>query len=376
MKKLINDTLTKCIYALSCLVPRKRNTFLVIGWHKSADGQVLADNAKYFYLYLSEQKNIRAIWLGKSKNIVAVLRARGLEAYYEKSFLGYWYSLTSGFYIIDAFLQPENYMLSGRAKVIQLLHGKGMKKKGYSEQQYRSQDLICNTSPFAIDLLPESFKKNATLVVTGYPRNDQFFHEVKNADISVDSDMNAHIKNLKQKGIRTILYAPTFRRGEKEFAFGGITMGTLRTWAEKNNVHILLSLHNKYRNQQTERDLTDSVSSLLESDIYPLLPHIDVLITDYSSSFVDFLLLDKPIVFYPYDLKEYSEREGIIHDYDSMTPGSKAYTFDELLETLETVLANDTWAEKREEIRNLYHTHRDGNAAERIFTEIKTHFLK
>lgn len=376
MKKLISTGVVHFVYILSCLIPRTRNMYLCIGWHKSADGQVLADNTKYFYLYLSEQKNIRAIWLGKSKNIVTLLRARGLEAYYEESFLGYWYSLTSGFYVIDAFLQPKNYMLSGQARIIQLLHGKGMKKKGYSEKQPRTQNLICNTSPFAISLLPESFKKDATLVVTGYPRNDQFFREVKNADISVDADMRTHIKNLKQKGTRTILYAPTFRRGEKEFAFGGINIETLRTWARKNNVHILLSLHNKYRNQQTERELTDSVSSLLESDIYPLLSHIDVLITDYSSSFVDFLLLDRPIVFYPYDLKEYSEREGIIHDYNSMTPGPKAYTFEELLSTLETVLTNDTWAEKREEIRNLYHTHKDGNVSERIFQTIQDNYFK
>lgn len=36
----------------------------------------------------------------------------------------------------------------------------------------------------------------------------------------------------------------------------------------------------------------------------------DVLITDYTSAYFDFLLLDKPVVFNFYDFEEYSETRG------------------------------------------------------------------
>lgn len=46
-----------------------------------------------------------------------------------------------------------------------------------------------------------------------------------------------------------------------------------------------------------------------QMDLYEILPHTDLLITDYSSVYFDYLLLDKPIVFTPTDLGEYSKNE-------------------------------------------------------------------
>ena len=57
-------------------------------------------------------------------------------------------------------------------------------------------------------------------------------------------------------------------------------------------------------------------------DIYPLLKHTDMMITDYSSIYFDYLLLDKPIIFYPYDFEQYTKDDrNLLFDYESMTPG-------------------------------------------------------
>ena len=63
------------------------------------------------------------------------------------------------------------------------------------------------------------------------------------------------------------------------------------------------------------------------ADPYPLLRHTHALISDYSSIFFDYLLLDRPLVFYPYDLEAYRTRSrGLYDDYHHVTPGPKAST--------------------------------------------------
>jgi CDP-glycerol glycerophosphotransferase (TagB/SpsB family) len=43
-------------------------------------------------------------------------------------------------------------------------------------------------------------------------------------------------------------------------------------------------------------------------DIYKILPSLDILITDYSIVLFDYLLLERPIIFAPFDLEEYMEK--------------------------------------------------------------------
>ena len=153
-------------------------------------------------------------------------------------------------------------------------------------------------------------------------------------------------------------------------------MDDLETWAKRQNAHVLVSLHNKYRAQQTEPRQGEHLSFLRESDIYPLFPLVDVLVTDYSSSFADLLLLDRPLVFYPYDLERYQANEGLAAEYDAITPGPKARTFPELLACLEETLRTQgaAWAEERRRVRDLYHAFQDGKSSQRIWDILKNAF--
>lgn len=69
-------------------------------------------------------------------------------------------------------------------------------------------------------------------------------------------------------------------------------------------------------------------------DIYPFLREADILITDYSSVFFDYLYLDRDIICYPYDLDDYSSADqGLLLDYKSL-PADIVYTLPELQENL------------------------------------------
>lgn len=360
------------IHTLCRLVPRDHKLFIFIGWHKKKGGEVFADNAKYFFLFVSQHHpEIHSIWIAKSRVLAKKLRDHGYRSYYEKSMLGIWYQLRAGFFVIDAFLQPLSYMLSGRSKIIQLLHGKGMKKKGYAERQDKVQDFIFNTSPFTESILPEIFKKGSETFITGYPRNDIFFKDIKNAEIDTDAKMVDYIRTIKSHK-KIIMYAPTFRRGQKEFNFDSVLpLQDLENFAKEHNLFFILSLHNKYRSQQEASEIKEGLGFLIESDIYPLLKHVDLLITDYSSSFADYLLLDRPIIFYPYDFDEYNKKEGLTADYNEITPGIKVFNYEELKKALKKALHDNDYSNERLRVRNLYHSHTDGNSSERIWRIIE-----
>ena len=61
----------------------------------------------------------------------------------------------------------------------------------------------------------------------------------------------------------------------------------------------------------------------------------DILITDYSSIMIEFGLLNKPIIFFAYDLDNYlSNERGFYLDYKKDLPGPVVYTTEELIDTI------------------------------------------
>ncbi len=359
---------------LSRFYPRQKDVFVFIGWHKSASGEIFADNAKHFFLYIQrEHPEIRSVWLSKDRDLARKLRSEGFRSYYEKSILGIWYSLRAGYVVIDAFLQKYNAFLSRGAKIVQLLHGKGLKKKGYAQAPYIKNDFIFGTSEFTNSLLPVEFTSGAHMCVAGYSRNDQFFDKAKIYFSQEEKKLVDILETHRKDGKKIIMYAPTFRRGDKDFnPEDRFNRDRASLFAKKNNVIFLVSLHTKYRARKS-LSVSDTIIDMPECDINSLMPYMDMLITDYSSSYVDFLLLDRPIIFYVYDIESYHTKEGLIDDYESHMPGAKIKNEDDLFIEIEKLLnKKDDWVEARANVRDLYHTHKDANSSARIFSIINS----
>ena len=109
-----------------------------------------------------------------------------------------------------------------------------------------------------------------------------------------------------------------------------------------------------------------------DGDIYPLLKYTDILITDYSSIFFDFLLLNRPIIFFDYDFKEYSSNMGgFVYDYEKMTPGPKVKNQGQLIEAIGKQLSNeDEFHQTRFSLCQKLFTHQDANSSQRIFDNL------
>ena len=118
-------------------------------------------------------------------------------------------------------------------------------------------------------------------------------------------------------------------------------------------------------------NFTKNIFFIKDCDTTPLLKYFDLLITDYSSIFTNFLLTNNPIIFYPFDLENYQQKEGLCFNYNEFTPGPKVFDIKSLKEAINTIFIEDEYKEKRLEIKNLYHKYTDGNASKRIIEIIK-----
>lgn len=109
-------------------------------------------------------------------------------------------------------------------------------------------------------------------------------------------------------------------------------------------------------------DLPSSIRSATDDSLqahglsfYDVLGSCDVLVTDYSSVWVDFLLADKPVVGFCPDIEEYRTARGLaLEPYDAWFPGPVLTTSEELCRQVGSALdGNDDYREKRAWVRTL-----------------------
>lgn len=151
---------------------------------------------------------------------------------------------------------------------------------------------------------------------------------------------------------------------------GPLDLDALSRFAVERGIVFVLKLHPFVKQAAGSGPFKNILVCEPTSDIYPLLREMDVLITDYSSIFFDFLLLDRPVVFFPYDLDDYLATDRSMYfDYHEMTPGPKCVSQADLLDALSTLRAasgTDTYAAERQRVRTLVHDYCDGEAAVRL----------
>ena len=115
--------------------------------------------------------------------------------------------------------------------------------------------------------------------------------------------------------------------------------------------------------------ITDETLRRADLQLYEVIAASEALITDYSSVFFDYLLLDRPIATTTDDIESWKEGRGFAFDLESMynkatcrVPDQEAlYAFTEGV-----IKGEDPYAEGRREVRDLTNLHQDGKSAERV----------
>jgi len=214
-------------------------------------------------------------------------------------------------------------------------------------------------------IFSHAFRLNQDKInITGYPRND----------ILLKKNTLDHDKKRKEK--KSGIYMPTFRGDVGDspnyYLKYGFNIKTINEFLKERNICLHFKLHPVNNHCIEFSREFDYVKLLKIDDIYSILQNIDFLVTDYSSIYFDFLLLDKPIIFAPFDKEDYikNDRE-LYYNYEDVTPGPKAKNWSELLGCIEeAVNYPEKYSHQRQEIRNQFHKYIDGNSSKRVYEAI------
>ncbi|WP_083369931.1 MULTISPECIES: CDP-glycerol glycerophosphotransferase family protein [unclassified Pseudomonas] len=386
-------------YPLTLVVPRDAFSVLVLG---REHGKFL-DNAKHCFCYLQDNAaGWRCAFLTESNATASMLQRQGIDVLRYPSWPAFIRLLRTGILVVDSMDYGEHGRIGliRGARVIQLWHGAPLKEIELDLHhrrlarlsplkrwlvivyksvlgRYRRTDLLVSTSEYFTE---QAFRRSfhaKSILALGYPRNDAMLDPQRqsgglvncNVDVVARQRIHAH----RESGGKVIAYMPTFRKNKiSPFETGHMDLQRLSIFCERVGVLFVLKLHPLMHGRYRMENSPFLVNIDPDSDIYPLLASVDILITDYSSIYFDFLLLNRPVVFYPYDLDEYlRDDRSLLFSYPEMTPGAHAHTFDDLLACLEEqVVGVDEYVEKRERVLRLTFDHRDAAASVRLLKHL------
>ncbi len=384
------------LYPLALIVPKNRELVLFIGRDR---GRFL-DNVKYLFSHAYRQgPGAKILFLTEEMRTFNLLKKNRIPVTFHPSLKSFISLLRARVIVVDNRLWIRKYKvyLAARAKKVQLWHGVGFKKIETDNPSFNrtiinrlinilrwrlpKYTLLVSTSEFYTKNVFASTIKTEEIKEFGYPRNDVFFRDPDELDLlETDIDLINRVKKLKEEGYKLIIYAPTFRdfTDNEPIEGGFLDVDRLKEFAISRRFVFVMKFHPEVKVPEKFRENFPVFFYHKGKDIYPLLPVSDLLVTDYSSIYMDYLLTGKPVVFFPYDYETYVtvDRE-IQFDYEWITPGPKCYNQKELEAEIERILINgkDNYMQRREEILNIAFKYRDGRASERIWSYIKERLL-
>lgn len=363
-------------YAYTSMIKKTDNLWLFGAWK----GTAYSDNSKYLFEYVcKEHPEIQAVWITKSKDIYTMLKNRGLPVeLYPSHKAKYLISHARFLFQTEGSRDIGRYPVGG-AIVIQLWHGIPAKTpyREYSkivdkiisiESDNHSRSIWISTSDFYSRAIGHIYSVDSShFINTGYPRCDAYkihFH-------------NVFIEELKKKkGYKAVaLYLPTHRSFGQGFDINFIRDGfsLIDDYLEGKKVCLLYKPHPneiecfKESGKQYKSIVILDSNNPMYQDVYTYLYSCDCLVSDYSSVIYDFLCINRPIVLFDYDLKDYREHHAIIlEDYFNYPVGPICYEWEEMANKVIELLEKDDWDVKRKVAYEYFNKFSDGNSCKKV----------
>ncbi|OOV38832.1 teichoic acid biosynthesis protein [Staphylococcus sp. MB371] len=353
------------------------------------DGQSMTDTPYHIFKYLlnkKEYKDFVHIWVVDSQNrkqeYSKIYSNHSNIKFVIKESKDYLYYLTKCKYILNNATFPAYFTKKPSQIYINTWHGTPLKYMGLdipnnlvgtqnTIKNFLNSDYIISPNAHTTKIFKSAYKldnlNDEAILEVGYPRIDATINFSNNRLLE---KLKSQYSGIDQKPI--LLYSPTWRGENVNNPEDNIQeiIETIDKLNKSTKYNILLKVHpfvfNHAKNhKELNQFLVDD-----NIDTNELLSIIDILVTDYSSIFFDFLVTKKPILFYVPDIKTYDLNRGLYLDSNSL-PGPSLGNLDQLVEAINNI--DDTYKEFKEKYNDYYEKFaslNDGKVTEHVVNQI------
>jgi len=357
-----------CSYFFSIFIKQIKNDKPIIGF---SNIYYNGNPRAVFEYMLKNDKNFDIFWAAKNIKSIKEVRNIGGKVFLINSLFGIPYFLKTDIWIVShggmgniPYIPHRNY------KLIQLKHGVGPKGTVHSKEEFDKYDAWCVSSEFIkkrhIELWDAPPKK---IISTGFARMDMLFNYLRE-----DKKILLKEIGIENNGKKIFLHAPTFDLGLWPWGDQYHEFNKLCHFTNLKRINLILRLHPYSKiNRRKINSIIKKYNNVYwldtdkEPDTMKLLSITDLLITDWSSIYTDFLITKNPIIFLEPDMEFFTINRGKPEVPPEFRPGVIVHSTDEFYQSLNNVLEKgNSYLKQQKEIFRLVHGNFDGKNSERF----------
>lgn len=346
-------------------------------FYESMSGARMMDSpyALFLHLYHDETYNdFHHVWSVRSRNLIPPeFRDDPRVSFVTRGTDAYMYFLALAGHIVGNSVFPDYFVRKVDQKYLNTWHGIPYKALGRTEASplgaassvysLLQATHVLTPCPYMTDVELSRFSLrgvfSGSMAETGYPRQD----------LTVNMT-GENARRIKQKlgldsGKKTILYAPTWRGNQGSARFDAELLEQDMRRLSKIDANVVFQAHHIMLRHIKNVDYGNIIVPPPNVATNELLAIVDILISDYSSIFFDYLATGKPIVHYLYDYEAYATERGVLLDQNEL-PGPVVTTSDGLIETVGELIAEPyVPTHKYRQAQERFCPHDDGSACNR-----------
>ena len=224
-------------------------------------------------------------------------------------------------------------------------------------------NLFLSSNSIQTQEIQTCFWYDGEIFESGSPRNDMFYKPT-------------HFKDSVKRSLglppetKVVLFAPTFRDNHRTDVYNLDFVGLINSLTSRfgGDWRVLVRLHPNLMGQNVVKLCQNSIDVASYPDMQELLLISDILITDYSTTIYDAIIMHKTVLLYAPDLEEYCGNRGLKSIYFSL-PSQVYQTNEELFEYI-SKYDETAYQQQLDYFLSTFRVFDDGNASKRVVDRI------